>query len=77
MLKKDYFSHVSPQNVHVYQFLAKLGCRSVKTVDTNIFTKFKSCVNLQQPIIILNEKDYFLHASPQNVHVYQYLANSS
>ena len=35
--KIDYFRHASSCNVHVYQFSAKSGQRSVKTVHTNLF----------------------------------------
>ena len=44
---------------------------SVKTVHTNLFAKVVSCINLQQPIIVLKK-----HASSYNVDVYQFSAKS-
>ena len=37
--KINYFRHASSYNVHVYQFSAKSGNRSVITVHTNVFAK--------------------------------------
>ena len=42
-LKIDYFRHAPSLNIHegLYQFSAKSGCRSVKTVHTNLFAQYR------------------------------------
>ena len=45
--------------------------RSVKTVHPNYIPKIENCINLQLPILILKESDYFRHALSYIVHVYQ------
>ena len=57
-------------------FQQNRGCRSVKTVYTNLFAENCNCINLQLPIVIFKKIDYFRDASSLNVHVYQFSANS-
>ena len=64
--KNDYLD-MHHRITYMYKFLAKsgwyVGLNQSKTVHTNLFAKFASCVNLQLPIIIFKKIDSFKHAS--------------
>ena len=63
-------------------FQQNLISRSVKSVDTNLFTKYRKLhKSATTKIISTNSNfakiDYFRHASADTVHVYQFSAKSS
>ena len=51
-------------------------CRSVKTVHTNLFAQYRKSHKFATTNSNFEKNNPFRHTSPQNVHVYQFSANS-